>query len=85
MYSISSAGRAGQQHVVGGPAATLRRREHEAELLADAFLTDELVQVLRAQRSLGDPLLSPGIRGDDVVGRPVRRHAVVRGAHARLS
>ena len=49
---LAETGRAGEQHVVDGLAALLGRGQHDLEVLAQARLADELVEMPRPQRGL---------------------------------
>ena len=74
---LAEAGRAGEQHVVGGGAARAGGPQHQVELLADLLLADELAQVLGAQRGLDGLVLAVGVRAR----RAARRRPV--GGHRR--
>ena len=60
---LPEAGRAGEQHVVGGAAAAPGGLEHQAELVAHPVLADHLVEGARPQRRLDDPLVALGLGG----------------------
>src|SRR5699024_5634470 len=60
--------RSGQQDVVGSRPAPGRPGQHEAQLLDDLGLADELVQGARPQAGLGIALPAEGARGEEVVG-----------------
>ena len=79
---LAEAGRAGQQHVVGRPAAPPGRLEHQAELLAHPVLADELVQAC-AGRSAASTARRPRPRSVQVdQARAVSRTTGSRRAHA---
>jgi hypothetical protein len=58
---LAEPGRAGEQDVVGRPAAAASGLEHQPELLADPPLADHLVQGARAQSRLDGPLVTFGL------------------------
>ena len=79
---LAEPGRAGQQHVVRRPAAALGALEHQRELAGHLGLADEVVQRVRSQGGLDDPLLVTGLRRDgpllaEIAARP-RRSATGR-------
>src|SRR6266567_4650337 len=55
----------------GYPAALLRAAQHQAQLLADTRLPDELIEPLGAQRALDRPLVGLRERRHHAVGTNV--------------
>ena len=58
---LAEAGRAGEQHVVGGPAPAPGGLEHQPELGAHPGLADDLVEGAGAQRRLDGTLVALGL------------------------
>ena len=54
--------------MVGDALARPRGLEQQGELLADAFLADDLVEGARAQRRLHDPLVGVGVAAGQRAG-----------------
>src|SRR4051812_28753210 len=87
---LAESGRTGQQYVIRRAAPPLGPLEDERQLAGDLGLPDEVVQGVRPQGRLDDPLLVAGQRGDRGVlaeggGHLPGQRPVEGGTHARPS
>ena len=71
---LAESGRTGEQHVVDGLTALLRRVQHDLQVLAQAGLADELVEAPRPQRRLLGRLDRIGRRAAELVAHELVSH-----------
>ena len=71
--------------MVDGLAALLRRGQHDLEVLAQAGLADELVEVARPQRGLLGDLGLVGLRAEQLLSHAPARARQPQSAASRRS